>query len=93
MVEKIREKGRVDDPIIAQEVKIGVCEGEPADGFVIAFKGKKFSTKEEGEVSAIIPRNGIPDLIQALFATGVQYQKETGVDIGFTDVLKEKNDE
>lgn len=93
MVEKIREKGRVDDPIIAQEVKIGVCEGDPADGFVIAFKGKNASTKEDGEISAIIPRDGIPELIQALFVTGVQYQKETGIDIGFSDVLKEKNDE
>ena len=89
MVEKIREKGRVDDPIIAQEVKIGVCEGDPADG----FKGKNASTKEDGEISAIIPRDGIPELIQALFVTGVQYQKETGIDIGFSDVLKEKNDE
>lgn len=93
MVEKVKEKRSVDFPIIAQEVKIGVCEGKPADGFIIAFKGKNASTKEEGEVSAIIPRDGIPELIQALFATGVRYQKETGVDIGFSDVLKEKNDE
>mgnify|MGYP002802199490 FL=1 len=92
MVEKIREKGRVDNPVVTREVKIGVCKGELADGFVIAFRGENVSTKEMEEVSAIIPMDRISELIQALFTSGMQYQKETGIDIGFSDVLKEEAD-
>lgn len=89
-MESIKERGVIENPVIAQEVKVGVCEGSPRDGFVIAFKGKCISTMEVREVSAIIPRDGIPELIQALFAMGIRYQEETGIDIGFSDVLKEK---
>ena len=92
-MEIVKEKDTLENPIIAEEVKIGVCEGEPKDGFVIAFKGECATTKETAEASVIIPIDGIPELIQILFAAGMTYQEDTGVDIGFADVIKEKNNE
>ena len=93
MVESIKKEEKIENSIIAQEVKIGVCKGEPKDGFVIAFNGKCIETDEIKEISAIIPIDGIPDLIQGLFGIGVNYQQETGIDIGFSDVLEEQNNE
>lgn len=92
-MERIREEAILENPIIAHEIKIGVCEGEPYDGFVVAFKGRCADTKKERKVSAIIPVDGITELIQMLFAAGVHFQEETGLDIGFSDVIREKKNE
>lgn len=89
----IKEKGMLENFVVAEEVKIGVCEGNPCDGFVIAFKGKNPETDDVKEVSAIIPMDGMAELIQGLFTSGVRYQEETGTDIGFSSVIKEKKNE
>lgn len=90
MGEVKRVEDHVKSPVIAEEFKIGVCKGEPTDGFVLAFRGKHIDSDVEEECAAIIPLNGLQEIIQGLFSTGVEYQKETGVDIGFSSVIGEE---
>lgn len=82
------KKSISDNLVIAKEVKIGICKRNPIDGFVISFKGKNISTDAIEECTAIIPVDGIQDILQGLFEVGINYQKETGIDIGFSDVVK-----
>lgn len=94
MAEKDRKsmekEGRVENPMIAEEFKVGICKGNPRDGLVLSFKGKRLSSKEEEGVAVIIPVDGMQEIIGGLFTLGVKYQKETGIDIGFSSVIKEE---
>lgn len=89
--ESKKEKTIDTKTIVAQNVKMKVCKGKPKDGCAIFFSGKDIKSDILEEFSAIIPMDGIPELIQGLFGLGIEYQEKTGIDIGFSEVIKEKN--
>lgn len=83
-----KEESRVENPIIVEEFKIGVCKGDPEDGLALSFSGKHPNSPESGEFVAIMPVSEIQEILGGLFELGVEYQKETGIDIGFSSVIK-----
>ena len=89
--ENKKEKVIDTKTIVAQNVKMKICKGNPKDGCAINFSGKDIKSDIFEEFSAIVPMDGIPELIQGLFELGIEYQEKTGIDIGFSEVIKEKN--
>lgn len=92
MSEENKKEKKIDiKTIVAQNVEMKICKGNPKDGCAIIFSGKDLKSDISDEFSAIVPMDGIPALIQGLFRLGIEYQEKTGIDIGFSDVIKEKN--
>lgn len=79
-------KEEIRNLVIADELTIGSNE----DKFLLKFKGKM--GKSEDEFTAMIPLDGLKEIVLALFQFGVEYQKTNNSEIGF-GIYTEENDE